>query len=162
MAAEAGASAAGGAEQKQKTAMEAWNDLKAKHKHRFVIFKLVNKEVVVDVLGDVRAGGVSRHAPLSLTRALALSLSRARRPLPQKSATYKTFISNLPETSCRYAVYDYEFKTKDGRSSAKIYFFTWSASRSPPRCLPRSRAHPTAPCARARARTQEPGERQPD
>lgn len=38
--------------------------------------------------------------------------------------------SRLPDLQPRYAVYDYEFKTKDGRSTSKLYFFQYLPDNS--------------------------------
>jgi len=38
---------------------------------------------------------------------------------------YPEFIATLPRTECRYAVYDFQFDTKDGVRN-KIIFLTWS------------------------------------
>ncbi|KAI0030350.1 hypothetical protein K488DRAFT_87845 [Vararia minispora EC-137] len=40
-------------------------------------------------------------------------------------SSYESFISDLPETECRWAVYDFEFE-KDGGKRNKITFFSWS------------------------------------
>ncbi|KAF3918978.1 Cofilin [Dactylellina cionopaga] len=47
-----------------------------------------------------------------------------------QDADYETFLSDLPENDCRYAVYDFEFDTADGRRN-KICFFTWSPDGAP-------------------------------
>jgi cofilin len=36
------------------------------------------------------------------------------------------FVKALPESEARYAVFDYEFTTKDGRKTSKIYFVIWT------------------------------------
>jgi len=38
---------------------------------------------------------------------------------------YENFIAELPETDCRWAVYDFKYSTPDGER-AKICFFSWS------------------------------------
>lgn len=42
------------------------------------------------------------------------------------SATYDDFINDLPETECRWAVYDFEFEKEDGGKRNKICFIAWS------------------------------------
>lgn len=43
------------------------------------------------------------------------------------TATYADFIKALPDSDCRYAVYDHEFMTADGRKASKLFFITWYA-----------------------------------
>jgi len=44
-----------------------------------------------------------------------------------RNATYKDFLKDLPDTQNRFTIYDYEFKTSDGRMSSTIYFIYWIA-----------------------------------
>ncbi|RLN50111.1 hypothetical protein BBJ28_00003912 [Nothophytophthora sp. Chile5] len=48
------------------------------------------------------------------------------------SATFTDFMAALPDSDCRYAVYDHEFLTPDGRKSSKIFFVTWIPQNSHP------------------------------
>lgn len=41
------------------------------------------------------------------------------------SASFADFLRALPDSDCRYAVYDHEFTTSDGRKSSKLFFVTW-------------------------------------
>ncbi|KAF1334349.1 Actin depolymerizing factor, partial [Globisporangium splendens] len=43
------------------------------------------------------------------------------------SAGFADFLHALPDSDCRYAVYDHEFLTSDGRKSSKLFFVTWCA-----------------------------------
>eukprot|EP00457_Paulinella_chromatophora_P023144 gb/GEZN01026423.1/.p1 GENE.gb/GEZN01026423.1/~~gb/GEZN01026423.1/.p1 ORF type:complete len:153 (+),score=32.96 gb/GEZN01026423.1/:20-478(+) len=47
-----------------------------------------------------------------------------------KTANALDFLKALPDTECRYAVYDFEYKTKDGRQTDKLFFIFWT----PPNC----------------------------
>jgi len=38
---------------------------------------------------------------------------------------YDTFVNHLPETACRYAVYDFAFE-KEGGKRNKLTFFSWA------------------------------------
>ena len=49
-----------------------------------------------------------------------------------KKGTLEEFKACLPYTDCRYAVYDYEFTTKDGRPADKLYFMTWMPHNATP------------------------------
>merc|ERR1711974_509190 len=46
------------------------------------------------------------------------------------SETYDSFVSQLPQDDCRYAVYDFEFETPDGGKRNKILFISWSPDSS--------------------------------
>ncbi|KAI5060980.1 hypothetical protein GOP47_0023485 [Adiantum capillus-veneris] len=40
--------------------------------------------------------------------------------------SYDEFTNSLPEGDCRYAVYHFEFVTKDNCQKSKIFFISWS------------------------------------
>ncbi|KAL7126692.1 hypothetical protein ABFS83_14G204500 [Erythranthe nasuta] len=72
-------------------------ELKRKKVHRYVIFKIDEKqnEVVVE-----KTGG------------------------PAES--YEDFTDSLPEDDCRYAVYDFDFVTSENCQKSKIFFIAWA------------------------------------
>jgi cofilin len=43
------------------------------------------------------------------------------------SSDYDEFLADLPETACRWAVYDFEFEREDGGRRNKIVFYSWCA-----------------------------------
>jgi cofilin len=43
-----------------------------------------------------------------------------------RDRTYDDFVADLPENDCRYGLIDLEFKTDDGRPTAKLVFITWN------------------------------------
>jgi len=45
-------------------------------------------------------------------------------------ATYEEFASALPESDCRYGVYDFDFTTDDNCQKSKIFFIAWSPDTS--------------------------------
>lgn len=49
-----------------------------------------------------------------------------------RSATVDDFIKALPFTDSRYAVYDHEFTTADGRPTSKLWFLSWFPVNSTP------------------------------
>lgn len=49
-----------------------------------------------------------------------------------KDVEYESFIADLPENDCRYAVYDFDYDTEEGKRS-KICFYTWSPDTAPVR-----------------------------
>ncbi|KNC45944.1 actophorin [Thecamonas trahens ATCC 50062] len=77
--------------------VEAFQELKIGHKHRFVIFKINDDHTAVEPLvnGD-------------------------------KDATWDDFCAQLPADSCRYAIFDFEFETNDGGKRNKITFVVWT------------------------------------
>ncbi|EIN12860.1 hypothetical protein PUNSTDRAFT_111233 [Punctularia strigosozonata HHB-11173 SS5] len=46
------------------------------------------------------------------------------------SKDYDDFLADLPETECRYAVYDFEYEKEGAGKRNKICFFTWSPDDS--------------------------------
>ncbi|KMZ75135.1 Actin-depolymerizing factor 4 [Zostera marina] len=72
-------------------------ELKAKRVHRFVIFKIEEKQkqIIVEKVGE-------------------------------PSLSYEEFASNLPADECRYAVYDFDFVTAENCQKSKIIFIAWS------------------------------------
>ncbi|KAF8319068.1 putative COF1-cofilin, partial [Clavulina sp. PMI_390] len=43
-----------------------------------------------------------------------------------KDKDYDVFLAALPETDCRFAVYDFEYEIAGGGKRNKILFYTWS------------------------------------
>jgi len=43
----------------------------------------------------------------------------------EKKATKSDFLKDLSETQPRFAIYDYEYKTDDGRLTSTLYFIYW-------------------------------------
>ncbi|KAF5092431.1 hypothetical protein D0Z03_002864 [Geotrichum reessii] len=81
--------------------LAAFNDLKLKKAHKYVIFSLNdNKTEIV----------VSKTSSQN---------------------DYEDFLADLPENDCRYAVYDFEYDTSDSGKRSKIVFFTWSPDTAP-------------------------------
>ncbi|KAL3829131.1 hypothetical protein ACJIZ3_017933 [Penstemon smallii] len=72
-------------------------ELKAKRTHRFIVYKIEEKqkEVIVEKLGE----------PIE---------------------TYEDFTSSLPAEECRYAVFDFDFVTEENVQKSRIFFIAWS------------------------------------
>ncbi|EYU36258.1 hypothetical protein ABFS83_14G250700 [Erythranthe nasuta] len=72
-------------------------ELKTKRTHRFIVFKIEEKQkqVLVEKLGE----------PVQ---------------------TYEDFTANLPADECRYAVYDFDFVTDENVPKSRIFFIAWS------------------------------------
>ncbi|KAF9358296.1 cofilin [Mortierella sp. AD094] len=46
-----------------------------------------------------------------------------------ETATYDEFLEHLPEKECRWAVYDFDYKTSEGDRN-KIVFYTWAPTNA--------------------------------
>jgi len=81
-----------------------YEELKLKKTHQFIIFKLSDDKKSIVVDESSSAAG------------------------------WDQFVERLPETDCRYAVYDfsYELETSEGKRN-KILFVTWSPDDAPVR-----------------------------
>ncbi|XP_057484364.1 actin-depolymerizing factor 4-like [Actinidia eriantha] len=76
-------------------------ELKAKRTHRFIVFKIEEKQkqVVVEKVGE-------------------------------PTTSYEDFTASLPADECRYAVYDYDFVTEENCQKSRIFFIAWSPDTS--------------------------------
>merc|ERR1712107_163318 len=77
--------------------VEAFQELKIGHKHRFVIFKINDDHTAVEPLLK-----------------------------GEKDATWDDFVGQLPADVCRYCIYDFEFTNDDGGQRNKITFVVWT------------------------------------
>lgn len=73
-----------------------FTELQRKKVHRYVVFKIDEKKKEVSV---EKTGG------------------------PAES--YDDFLASLPESDCRYAVYDYDFVNAENCQKSKIFFIAW-------------------------------------
>ena len=73
-----------------------FGDLQRKKAHRYIVFKIDEKAQQITV---EKCGG--------------------------PEATYEDFAAALPESDCRYGVYDFDFVTDDNCQKSKIFFITW-------------------------------------
>lgn len=71
-------------------------ELKRKKAFRFIVFKIDEKAQQITV---EKSGG--------------------------PEATYEEFANALPESDCRYGVYDFDFTTDDNCQKSKIFFIAW-------------------------------------
>ncbi|KAL8542014.1 hypothetical protein ACS0TY_003032 [Phlomoides rotata] len=69
-------------------------ELKTKRTHRFIIFKIEEKQIIVEKLGE-------------------------------PAQTYDDFTAGLPAEECRYAVYDFDYFTKENVPKSRIFFIAW-------------------------------------
>ncbi|OLL21970.1 Cofilin [Neolecta irregularis DAH-3] len=91
----------------------AFQDLKLGKKFHYVIFKLDSdaKNIVVDKIG-------------------AKSSEEKASKMDSKEI-YEEFIEHLPETDCRYAIYDFQYvKSAEEGFRSKIVFIAWSPDES--------------------------------
>ena len=73
-----------------------FNDIKMGHKHKYAIFKI--NDDFTEVVVETTSN----------------------------DASYDNFIAALPPKSCRYVVYDFDFKSDDGGDRSKILFIVWA------------------------------------
>uniref|UniRef100_B9HM63 ADF-H domain-containing protein n=5 Tax=Populus TaxID=3689 RepID=B9HM63_POPTR len=76
-------------------------ELKAKRTHRFIVFKIEEKQkqVIVEKLG-------------------------------KPTDSYEDFTASLPANECRYAVYDFDYVTDENCQKSRIVFVAWSPDTS--------------------------------
>jgi len=75
--------------------LDDYQELKLGHKHKYIIYNL-NKDNTEIVVEKT-----------------------------SKDTDYDTFLGDLPEAECRWAVYDFEYE-KDGGKRNKLVFFSWA------------------------------------
>uniref|UniRef100_A0A0A9HE21 ADF n=1 Tax=Arundo donax TaxID=35708 RepID=A0A0A9HE21_ARUDO len=80
---------------------ETFLELQRKKAHRYVIFKIDEKGKEVVV---EKTGAATK--------------------------SFDDFMGSLPETDCRYAIYDFDFVTEENCQKSKIFFIAWSPSVS--------------------------------
>lgn len=71
-------------------------ELKTKRTHRFIVFKIEEKQkqVIVEKVGE-------------------------------PNQNYEDFAASLPADECRYAVYDFDFVTAENCQKSRIFFIAW-------------------------------------
>eukprot|EP01136_Pigoraptor_vietnamica_P008316 Opistho-1_new@43474 len=74
-----------------------FNDMKLRSSAKYIIFKLN------DTFSEIV---VEKVAPIE--------------------ASYDDFIKDIPKDDCRYAVFDFDFTTKEGGKRNKLTFFVWA------------------------------------
>ena len=72
-------------------------ELKAKRTYRFIVYKIDEKAQEVIV-----------------------------EKIGEPISSYEDFAASLPETECRYAIYDFDFVTEENCQKSKIFFIAWS------------------------------------
>ena len=81
---------------------DLFQQLKLRRKHKFLVFKLSDS-------GDVSAEHVG-----------------------PPSSTAQDFIDLLPHSDCRFAIFDLDTKTSDGRVGSKLFFISWLPDNATP------------------------------
>jgi len=76
--------------------LTAFQELKLRKKSKFIIFKLSDDKT--EIIKEKESS----------------------------SSNYDDFLAELPETQCRWAVYDLEFQNEEGNLRKKIIFLQWS------------------------------------
>lgn len=80
--------------------LEEFKNFRFKRKYRWVLFDI--KEV----------NGEKTHSVDSVEA--------------DRSKRVEELLAALPESSCRYVVYEHEYKTADGRQADKLFFINWN------------------------------------
>jgi len=75
--------------------LETYQDLKLRHKYKYIIYNLSKDNTEIVVEKTGNEGD------------------------------YQTFLGDLPETECRWAVYDLEFVVEGGKRN-KLTFYSWA------------------------------------
>ncbi|SPQ96743.1 ADF-H domain-containing protein [Plasmodiophora brassicae] len=47
-----------------------------------------------------------------------------------RNKNWEDLVATIPGSNCRYIVYDYEYKTSDGRQASKLYLIFWKPLNS--------------------------------
>merc|ERR1711974_509834 len=74
-----------------------FNEFKLKNNNRYLLFKLSD---------DLSQVVIDKEAPVD--------------------ASYESFLAELPDQDCRYAVYNFEYESGNDGKRVKIVFFVWA------------------------------------
>mmetsp|Transcript_9040 Transcript_9040/g.33257 ORF Transcript_9040/g.33257 Transcript_9040/m.33257 type:complete len:149 (+) Transcript_9040:109-555(+) len=85
--------------------IEEFKVLAMKKTYKYIIYK-IDGEVVVE---KTKQNAANEEAAIK-----------------EQEAVFQEFCEELPESDCRYAVFDLLVETSDGRTFAKIFFIAWS------------------------------------
>lgn len=72
----------------------------------------------------------SRYALFKVVNAPGQPLEIVLDKQAERTATKQEFFKDLSETQPRFAIYDYEYKTDDGRATSTLYFIYWVPQNS--------------------------------
>ncbi|OAQ24953.1 cofilin [Linnemannia elongata AG-77] len=78
------------------TCVDAFLELKLKKTHKYIIYKISDDLLTIELVKT------------------------------SSDEDYDNFLKEFPEDDCRWAVYDFAYKTPDGGDRNKIVFFSWS------------------------------------
>eukprot|EP00274_Cyanoptyche_gloeocystis_P007471 CAMPEP_0196656216 /NCGR_PEP_ID=MMETSP1086-20130531/14045_1 /TAXON_ID=77921 /ORGANISM="Cyanoptyche gloeocystis , Strain SAG4.97" /LENGTH=139 /DNA_ID=CAMNT_0041988865 /DNA_START=77 /DNA_END=496 /DNA_ORIENTATION=+ len=82
--------------------VSVFQDMKMKSSWKFIIYKISNDQSIIEI----------------------------ERSESKKSFQYQDFVALLPAEDCRYCVYDFPYKTKEGAERNKIVFIAWAPDRA--------------------------------
>eukprot|EP01134_Creolimax_fragrantissima_P003337 CFRG3337T1 len=77
--------------------VQIYDSIKLGHKHKYFIMKISDDNSQIEVVKTA-----------------------------EPTATYDDFLEELPSDDCRYAVYDFDYTSKDGGQRNKLVFFVWA------------------------------------
>lgn len=100
---------------------EQFMQLKRRRRHRWVLFTIDDKCAALPLAAPPlpRPRVSPRGNGCTLRRSIVVDR------VGERSSGPDAFVAALPFQGCRYAVYDHELRTDDGRLTSKLLFFTW-------------------------------------
>ncbi|KAI7824231.1 hypothetical protein BX661DRAFT_46534 [Kickxella alabastrina] len=112
--------------------LKKFTGLKTRHLYKYVIFQMneQNNEIIVGHRYRLKKNTELTAEDLEIldkekhTEGNETNTSNSDEK-PTEEEMYEDFLAHLPETECRYAVYDVQFQKKEVLSN-KIVFITWS------------------------------------
>ncbi|KAJ1887738.1 cofilin, partial [Kickxella alabastrina] len=124
--------------------LKKFTGLKTRHLYKYVIFQMneQNNEIIVghryrlkksteltaedlEIIEGDDETNTSNLDKEKHTEGNETNTSNSDEEKPTEEEMYEDFLAHLPETECRYAVYDIQFQKKEVLSN-KIVFITWS------------------------------------
>jgi len=78
---------------------------------------------VVNVYNEIKLGHKYKYVIFGLSKSMTEVVVQETAD-PSKS--YDDFVAALPANECKYAVYDFDYETKDGGKRNKLCFVVWA------------------------------------
>lgn len=72
----------------------------------------------------------ARYATFKIKNEAGSPIQVTTDKLGERKTNKDDFFKDLPDTQPRFTVYDYEFKTADGRATSTLYFIYWVPQNS--------------------------------
>ena len=115
--------------------LPAWNQMKLRRRHRFLVFKIDNEANLIS-LDAQHSTSRGRRASLGLIaspgggkvgggKSAAADAADAAAAAAADAPVFDQLMALLPFADCRFALYDHEYTSPDGRPQSKIWFVSW-------------------------------------